>query len=112
MYIPVYVTSSTHIPYCPGQAPIGRSQLKHQNLRVGGYVHVEEVLKWFNYSRATFGSLRKNLAWWAVIWRTSKNHKTVKIGGWVGMGTCPGQYGILSIVHLVLIARFSPEFCP
>ena len=27
-------------------------------------------------------SLRKNLAWWAVTWRTLKNHKTVKIGGW------------------------------
>ena len=26
-------------------------------------------------------SLCKNLAWWAVTWRTSKNHKTVKIGG-------------------------------
>ena len=36
------------IPYCPGQTPI---QLKHQNLRVGGYT--EEVLtcKWFNYPR-------------------------------------------------------------
>ena len=27
-------------------------------------------------------SIRKNLAWWAVTRRTSKNHKTVKIGGW------------------------------
>ena len=27
-------------------------------------------------------SLRKNLAWWAVTRRISKNHKTVKIGGW------------------------------
>ena len=26
-------------------------------------------------------SLRKNLAWWAVTRRTSKNHKTAKIGG-------------------------------
>ena len=25
---------------------------------------------------------RKNLAWWAVTRRTSKNCKTVKIGGW------------------------------
>ena len=25
--------------------------------------------------------LCKNLAWWAVTWRTSKNHETVKIGG-------------------------------
>ena len=28
-------------------------------------------------------SLRKILAWWAVTKRTSKHHKTVKIGGWV-----------------------------
>ena len=28
-------------------------------------------------------SLHKDLAWWVVTWRTSKNHKTVKIGGWV-----------------------------
>ena len=27
-------------------------------------------------------SLGKNLAWWAVTQRTSKNHKTVKVGGW------------------------------
>ena len=27
-------------------------------------------------------SLRKNFKWWAVTRRTSKNHKTVKIGGW------------------------------
>ena len=24
-----------------------------------------------------------NLAWWTVTQKTSKNHKTVKIGGWV-----------------------------
>ena len=35
-----------------------------------------------------FDSLCKNLAWWAVTRRTSNNHKTVKIGGWVA---CPGQ---------------------
>ena len=28
-------------------------------------------------------SLRENLAWWAVTRRTLKNHKTVKIRGWV-----------------------------
>ena len=28
-------------------------------------------------------SLHKNLAWWAVTWRTLKNHKIVKIGRWV-----------------------------
>ena len=33
-------------------------------------------------SEPTFNSLCKNLAWWVVIWRTSKNHKSVKIGGW------------------------------
>ena len=27
-------------------------------------------------------SLCKNLAWWTVTWRTLKNYKTVKIGGW------------------------------
>ena len=26
--------------------------------------------------------LHCHLAWWAVTWRTSKNHKTIKIGGW------------------------------
>ena len=35
-------------------------------------------------SGSTFGSLRKNLAWWAVTRRTSKNHKN---GGWAGMST-------------------------
>ena len=33
-------------------------------------------------SGLTFDSLRKNLAWWAITWRTSRNHKTVNIGGW------------------------------
>ena len=28
-------------------------------------------------------SLYKDLAWWAVTWRTLKNHKTVKIGEWL-----------------------------
>ena len=28
-------------------------------------------------------SLRENLAWWVVTQRTLKNHKAVKIGGWV-----------------------------
>ena len=32
-------------------------------------------------SRPTFDSLCNNLAWWVVTWRTSKDHKTVKIGG-------------------------------
>ena len=48
-------------------------------------------------SGPTFHSPRKNLAWWAVTQRISKNHKTVIIGGGAkgacaGMGTCPGQY--------------------
>ena len=39
-------------------------------------------------SGLTFDSLRKNLAWWAVTWRTSKeNTKLSKL--WVG--ACPGQ---------------------
>ena len=36
-------------------------------------------------------SLRKNLAWWAVIQRTLKNHK-LDCQNWV-VGACPGQYG-------------------
>ena len=43
-------------------------------------------------------SLSKNLAWWAVTRRTSKNHKSVKIGGGgacSGMGAYSGQYGII-----------------
>ena len=54
----------------------GRSQLKGQNLRVGGYT--ENSLKWFNYPHARVDlpsdSLCENF--------TLKNHKTVKIGGW------------------------------
>ena len=34
-------------------------------------------------SGPTFNPLHKNLAGWAVTRRTSRNHKTVKIGGWV-----------------------------
>ena len=34
------------------------------------------------FSGPTFVSLHKNLAWWLVTQRTSKNHKTVKIGWW------------------------------
>ena len=34
------------------------------------------------FSGPTFDSLHKNLAWWLVTQRTSKNHKTVKIGWW------------------------------
>ena len=36
--------------------------------------------------------LCKNVAWWAVTWRTSKKHKTVKIRGGRGGGACQGQY--------------------
>ena len=36
-----------------------------------------------NISGLTFDSLRENLAWWVVTRRTSKNHRTLKIGGWV-----------------------------
>ena len=32
-------------------------------------------------SGLTFHCLQKYLAWWAVTWRTSKNHKAIKIGG-------------------------------
>ena len=34
-------------------------------------------------SRFTFGSQRKNLALWAIARKSLKNHKTVKIGGWM-----------------------------
>ena len=30
-----------------------RSQLKHHKLRVGNYICMDEVLEWFNYSRAS-----------------------------------------------------------
>ena len=36
-----------HLPYCP----CGRTQLKHQKLRVGSCT--EEVLEWFNYPHAS-----------------------------------------------------------
>ena len=36
-------------------------------------------------------SLHKILAWWAVTQRTLKNHKTVKLGGWV-LARVWGQY--------------------
>ena len=32
-------------------------------------------------------SLHKNLAWWAVTWRTLKNNKIVKLGGGRLLGT-------------------------
>ena len=44
----------------------------HQN--VHGYIR--------ELSEPTFNSLCKNLAWWLITWRTSKNHKSVKMGGW------------------------------
>ena len=33
-------------------------------------------------SGPTFGFTTQELAWWAVTWRTLKNHKTAKSGGW------------------------------
>ena len=50
-------------------------------------------------------SLHKNLAWWAVTRRTSKNHKTVKIGGGGGIGACPGQYGIVEGGPIFIFGR-------
>ena len=32
-------------------------------------------------SQSSADSIHKNLAWWVVTWRTSKNHKTSKLGG-------------------------------
>ena len=36
-----------------------------------------------SYVSSPSDSICENLAWWAVTWRTLKNHETVKIGGWV-----------------------------
>ena len=36
-------------------------------------------------------SLCKVLAWWAVPWKTSKNHKTWGVGAGAGMGACTGM---------------------
>ena len=44
-------THTLHIPYCPGQAPIWCSQIKHQKLGVGGYM--EKVPEWFDSPRAS-----------------------------------------------------------
>ena len=44
----------------------------HQN--DGSYVH--------ELSGLTYDLLHKKLAWWVVTQRISKNHKTVKYGGW------------------------------
>ena len=52
-------------------------------------------------SRSTFISQRaKNLAWQVVTWRPAKNCQNWRVGNWVGMGPCPGQYGICMYVHL------------
>ena len=51
----------------------------------------------------------QNLAWWAATQRTSKNRKTVKIGGGCLLGcggTCWGQYGTY------MYCDFSPTTCP
>lgn len=42
-----YVLSFLVLPYCPGQALIYVSQLRHQKLGVGRYT--EKVYEWFNY---------------------------------------------------------------
>jgi len=48
------------------------------------WCHVAEVHQnYCSYVRSVdLPSLRKNLAWWVVTWRTLKNHKTVKNGEW------------------------------
>ena len=48
-------------------------------------------------------SLRKNLAWWAVTWRTSKKHITVKIGRWA-----LAQVWVLARDNTVLIKFYLP----
>ena len=44
------ISICTNVLYCPGPSTNGCSQLKHQNLRVGGYT--EKVLKRINYLHA------------------------------------------------------------
>ena len=53
-----------------------------RNLDAAPEAHQNDRSSVRELSGLTFDSLRKNLAWWAVTRRTSKNHKTVKIGGW------------------------------
>ena len=45
--------------------------------------HQNDLSYVHEFCRPTCGYLHKNLTWWVVTWRTSKNHKTVKIEGWV-----------------------------
>ena len=55
-------------------------------------VHQNDCSYVHELSGPTFDSLCNNLASQAVIQRTSKNHKTVKIGGWAltqGLGAYP-----------------------
>ena len=56
---------------CEPLTPDAMASKVHQNNR--GYVSSVDLPS---------DSLRKNLAWWVVTRRTSKNHKTVKIGRW------------------------------
>ena len=65
----------------------------HQNAR--SYVH--------EFSKLTLDSLCKNFAWWAVTWMTSKNHKTVKIGG----RRLPGIFSCLEAFSLHFSFKFS-----
>ena len=61
-------------------------------------------------SGPTLDLLRKNLAWWVVTWRTSKNHKTVKIGGWAlaqGWALAWDKYGTC----IFLKRTFHKEYC-
>ena len=47
-------------------------------------------------SGPTFDPLHKNLSWWAVTRRTSKNPHNCQnweVGACTGMGACLGQYG-------------------
>ena len=48
-------------------------------------------------------SLCKNLAWWAVTHRNSKNHKTVKIGGGVAQVWALARDNTLATGHGLLI---------
>jgi len=45
--------------------------------------HPKRICSYVSSADLSLGSKCKNLAWWAVTRRTSKNHNTVEIGGWV-----------------------------
>ena len=53
-------------------------------------------------------SLCKNLAWWVVTQRTSKNHKTVKLGGGHLLGTIRYLQTVIEGLRSSLVPRPFP----